>query len=176
LAGAGHIKRKFLTKKSLMVMVLCMLILLHTPLGAQEAAVQERAGPAGVPTNSFILYGGLFKGYTLPDGTQLSYKALKERLKLAPENEVLLRRAAGWRVASLATLVPVTGSLAAYMVYTFNDKLPDAHEMAKLFYSVEILLAASDILFSLFFQNNMTKAVSNYNYNLSVMGLPVPVR
>jgi hypothetical protein len=166
-------------KKILSVVVLFVLVLLNTTLSAQEYSIEESSGQVGT-TTPFILYGGssngFFKGYALSDGAPLSYKDLQERLKLVPENEVLLRRATGWRIAGWINIAAVAGCAVAAGVYAFNQDLTNANETATVFGSLGLSLSGLELGFWLLSQDNIAKAINNYNAKASVGGCPVPAR
>ena len=160
---------------------LCSVVLLAVSavtLSAQERIDENNAGRSDNSLTAFeppalIVRKGVFGTYTLQDGTSLKYRDLRARLLTVPENGAVLRRADGWRIATWATLAVMAGATVTGLVYTANPDWPHAKEMAVAFEAAGLSLSLAEMLFWNLSQNTMDKAVDNYN--LSVMGIPVPL-
>jgi hypothetical protein len=150
-------------KKTLAVGLFFLLCIIH--LSAQEQNSEGRT--ASFP--QFILYQSSAPSL-LADGTSLKYKELKETISIVPENEKLLRRAKGWKIAGWVNFAATIGCIFGYHYYSNNED----RAMADNMFLLTIITTACEPWFYLLEADNMARAV--HNYNLSIMGIPIPVK
>jgi hypothetical protein len=154
-------------------------------ISAQDAKSQVSVGDAA-PRNSaesgsvlpVILHGDslgipLRAGdFVLPDGTNLSTEELKQRLFTVPENDKYVSRAGGWTAAYWTAFGIGCAAAAMDIVYLFNEDLPYRMPMIAALSGGVVLGIVTGDLFIVMRNRNLNRAVRNYN--LSVMGIPIP--
>jgi hypothetical protein len=161
--------------------LLCSVVFLAvsgTVLSAQESIEENDAGQSGNSLPAFapsalIVRTRALGPYGLQDGTSLNRRDLRARLLTVPENRAVLRRADGWRIASWATGVVMTGAAVTTLVYALNPDLPNARDIMSVCGSVDGLMTVMELLF--WNLSDKTTSMAVQNYNLSIMGLPVPL-
>jgi hypothetical protein len=137
-------------------------------LSAQDSEGQTASFPQFVLYSEYDLFLSQFK---LADGTLLKYKELKEKIGIIPENEKLLRNAAGWKVAAWINLAALVGLAAGSIVYAVNRDAPNADGMISAFGSFALISFLCEDLIDSQIQRNINHAINNYN--LSIMGIPI---
>jgi hypothetical protein len=152
--------------------LLCIIHLSAQDQNSEEQAIQDSEGQtASFP--KFISYQPFVRG-RLADGTLLKYKELKETISIVPENEKLMRRAKGWRIAEWVNAAVMIGCFGGYIYYSLNEDAPNADGKMSALSSFVNLFFITGLIFNSLEEKNITDAV--YNYNLSIMGIPIPVK
>ena len=122
-----------------------------------------------------IIHGDNFSlvDYALEDGTNLSHRDLNELLYTVPGNDVLLKKAKGWRITGYSFLGLAAAAWGTNLVYALVDNLPGENIVVP----VTAYTAIGSSLFGLIALElgawNQMKAVDNYNMKVRVMGVPM---
>jgi hypothetical protein len=145
-------------------------------LYAVDEAPQNNAGSSALPPVVFdtIYTTGLLSttAYLLLDGTYLNYAEMKERFLAVPGNETYLNRARSFEIGSSVGLgIGVAGGIA-YIVFSFIPDLPDRDILKEVMFTTSMLGFLGGAVSENFSYRNLRHATRNYN--LSVMGIPVP--
>jgi hypothetical protein len=167
-------------KRFLFLVVLTGLVCLH--LYAEDAASQSDGVSFSMPPVIFNVYPDVWfnrmskTGFLLMDGSYLNYEEMASRISAAvPENEKYLRSAKKWETAAWTTSFIGTGSiLACFAILCILPDFPNRDTWA-------VATAAGGFFhgfMSLTFRNakNINMGLALKNYNLSVMGVPIPVK
>ena len=112
--------------------------------------------------------------FQLADGTGLRRKDTLTLLKTVPENTVLLRQEKGFRISAAVCLALTAGFFGVHLGYTRNNS--DAlyiGNMSPVIYGGLFVSGVIGMITAGLANDRLNKAVSNYN--LSIMGLPVPL-
>jgi hypothetical protein len=156
-------------KKILATGLFFLLCIIHLSAQDQDQYQFNEKQTASFP--KFISYQP-FALSLLADGTSLKYKELKEIISIVPENEKLLRRANGWKIAGWVSSAATFGCFGGYVYYYFNEDAPNTNR--ENMFTLTILSSACGLIFTMLEANNISHAV--HNYNLSIMGIPIPVK
>jgi hypothetical protein len=163
-------------KKIVSILVLSAVLggfLINTGLYAQDAQT-------AFPASSFILHNKIWYGYpnafSLASGTALSYKELKERLRLIPENQAYIQRAGVWNISAWilwgASLGLAGGAMYYMHPHAVNNSPYDARDMTHIFLVSSLIPLLAGSIADQKARENIISAVNNYN--LTVMGFPIP--
>jgi hypothetical protein len=150
-------------KKTLAAGLFFLLCIINLSAQNQNSEGQTASFP------KFISYEPFARGL-LADGTLLKYKELKEIISIVPENEKLLRRAKGWNIVRWVSMAVEAGFLGGYFYYSHNEDAAKADGMLVL----SLFSSICGMSVSMLEEKNITRAV--HNYNLSIMGVPIPVK
>jgi hypothetical protein len=112
--------------------------------------------------------------YQFSDGEKIvNDKKLMNVLHTIPQNECLLKQAKGFRIMALVIGIIGIGMVAGHQAYLFSD-YPRRDAMMTTFYVGEVLCLAATFATGMTANNKIYQAVENYN--LSIMGIPIPTR
>jgi hypothetical protein len=112
--------------------------------------------------------------FLLLDGTYLNYADMKERLLAIPGNETYLNRAKGFEIGGFVSFgVGIAGAIA-YVVFGSIPDMPNQDILETAMFSTYILGFTGSIVSFTYSSRNLYEATRNYN--LSVMGIPVPAK
>ena len=160
---------------------LCVFVI-NTGLYAHDVPPpnQDTQPALSLSAGSFILHNKVWYAYPnafcLADGTSLSYKELKERLRLLPENQAYIQRAGGWNITAWILWGASLGLSGVGMYYLYphaENKFPyDAREMSYTFLVASLIPLLAGCIADQKAHEGIVSAVNNYN--LTVMGLPIP--
>ena len=151
-------------------------------LYAADEMPQNSAESLALPPLIFdtVNGGGLFssglylkeKNFLLLDGTYLNYKEMRSRLIAIPGNEKYVHRAKGFEVMGLTGACVGIAGFISYIVFSFIPDLPSkkVFEVAGLGVG---MLGAWGCLAG-FTNSHENLHYATQNYNLSVMGIPIP--
>jgi hypothetical protein len=110
--------------------------------------------------------------YQLLDGTpKVDSNKLRQILRTAPGNEKLLKQEKGLRIMAYVFGTICMASTAAHLGYLFSD-YPDRNAMMTAFYVGETVGLGLTFFTGMAANNKISRAVDNYN--LSIMGIPIP--
>jgi hypothetical protein len=157
-------------KKTLAVGLFFLLCIIH--LSAQDQDQFNEGQTASFP-NFALSSIDYYLQFKLADGTSLKYKEFKELIRI-PENEKLLRRAEGWHITAWISTVAWIGARLGSLYYTTHKDASYADEMRIGLDLVELVSFGALIIAGVEMPKNMTRAIDNYN--LSIMGIPIPVK
>jgi hypothetical protein len=155
-------------KKTLAVGLFLLLCIFNLSAQDQDNEGQTASFP------QLVLYPEKYLQFNLVDGTSLKYDEFKEKVGVIPENEKLLRRIDGWRIAQWVNLAVTFGFTAGYLYCVINSDAPYADGVRSAWFPFIILSYGFQELTGVAMQKNITRAINNYN--LSVMGIPIPVK
>jgi hypothetical protein len=113
--------------------------------------------------------------FQLADGTSLRLKDTLTLLKTVPGNTVLLRQEKGFRIASDVGMVIACGFAIGYLVCQRSN--PDAlynGTTSNVIFGCMAVSSITSIVTAGIANDRLNKAVNNYN--LTVMGIPIPAR
>jgi hypothetical protein len=113
-----------------------------------------------------------FYDYHLYDGTFLKYSNVRSLLKTVPENEKLMKQELGIRTFNYSFAAITLASLITGTVY-YNNELANSETII----SAALITGLCGFLGELFtyqmWEDKFERAVNNYN--LRIMGIPIPV-
>jgi hypothetical protein len=162
-------------KRSFLISALCFVCL---GLYAMDEAPQNSAGSLALPPvvfDTINTVGFLNTGnFLLLDGTYLDYAEMKERLLAVPENENYLNRAKGFEIGSFIGAGIGLAGLLSYIPLSLIPDLPNREILKTAGYTTGLLGLLGVIVTSNLSHRNLRQATRNYN--LSVMGISIPVK
>jgi hypothetical protein len=115
-----------------------------------------------------------FSDYQLFDGTSLKRKDINALIKTVPENKPLLSQRTGVVIGNWSFAALAFASLITAEIYYFDRDLPNAETMfgAALLTGLGALLG--EVIMYQWGEDLFQRSVDNYN--LSVMGIPIPIK
>jgi hypothetical protein len=113
-----------------------------------------------------------FYDYQSFDGTPLKFKDVKSLLKTVPENEPLLSRRTGVVIANWCFAAVAFASSMTAIAY-YNSDLPHAETVFPVAALIGSWAFLGEMIMYQWHEDLFQRAVDNYN--LSVMGIPIPV-
>jgi hypothetical protein len=114
-----------------------------------------------------------FSDYQLFDGTALKSKDINTLIKTVPENKPLLSQRTGVVIAKVSfTALAFSGLMTAYLYPKSDLPNPDIVSGVALLTGMGALLG--EIIMYQWGEDILQRSVDNYN--LSIMGIPIPVK
>jgi hypothetical protein len=112
-----------------------------------------------------------FYPYRLTDGTQLNYKNTMALLKSIPDNEYLIKQQKRLQIINgILIFAGGGGSFYGFQYYFRNNNIM----MENICFSTLIVSCLTSFTIQAIRDEKINKAINNYN--LSVMGLPIPTK
>ncbi|MDR1325116.1 MAG: hypothetical protein LBK00_03670 [Treponema sp.] len=115
-----------------------------------------------------------FYDYQSFDGTSLKYKDVTSLVKTIPENQPLLSRITGVRIANWSFAAVLFASAITAWTYSFVPDLPHAETMFNVALLTGMFALLGEMITYQWHEDLFQRAVDNYN--LSIMGIPVPTK
>ncbi|MDR1325115.1 MAG: hypothetical protein LBK00_03665 [Treponema sp.] len=114
------------------------------------------------------------RNFLLLDGTYLNYTDMRERLLAIPGNETYLNRAKGFEIGSVVSLGVGAAGAIAYLVFALIPDMPNQDILKFSAWSGLVLGICGSAVSFTYSYANLREATRNYN--LSIMGIPVPTK
>lgn len=112
--------------------------------------------------------------YQFLDGTlKVNRNQMRQILCTLPDNEKILKQEKGLRVMSYIFGTICIASTAVHLGYLFSDR-PNRNIMMTAFYVGEVVGLGLTFVTGMAANNKISRAVDNYN--LSIMGIPIPIK
>ncbi|MDR0409315.1 MAG: hypothetical protein LBH18_02830 [Spirochaetaceae bacterium] len=152
-------------------------VILFCSLCSVSAVFAQTIEPEGATSASELIihnenYFSIYD-YHLYDGTPLKYGKLRSMLKSVPENEKLMKAELGIRIANYSFAAIAAASLITGAVYYNNTEWENSDTII----NAAIITGLFSFLGELFtyqaWEDKFERAVGNYN--LKIMGIPIPV-